>query len=235
MKLENLPARVQGVIDEIDRRARRCGREPGSIELCAASKTRSVAEISLVAAELRRAGRPALFGENYVQEAAGKRAALEGQVKLHMIGHLQRNKVREALQVFDSIQSIDSAELLHVVQREALRSGRRVPVWLQVNISRDSGKGGFVPDDVGAVAQRMANEDTALELIGLMTITRHYDTGEEVRPDYRAMRALRDAINPQLKLSMGMSEDYGIAIEEGADLVRVGTALFGDRLSGETQ
>ena len=175
-----------------------------------------------------------LLGENRVQEAAAKAALVPG-ARWHLVGHLQSNKARRAVELFEAIQSLDSLELARRLDRQVnrLSPGRRLPVFLQVNVDRDPQKEGFDPDglrrDLGSLA-----ELGGLELVGLMTVGRLVRDPEEARPTFVALRdlsaQLRDAA-PSLgpALSMGMSDDFEVAVEEGATHVRVGRALFGER------
>ncbi len=175
-----------------------------------------------------------VFGENYVQEWEQKREALhaqseEGVPPVHMIGNLQRNKAARAVALFDVIQSIHSIALLQAVGQAATKYGKQQDVFLQVNISKDPSKAGFSAEEV-LDAFTSGRSMSSIAVRGLMTITREYESAEEARLDFRALRELRDSMDLALELSMGMSSDFEVAIEEGATLVRVGTALFGERL-----
>jgi pyridoxal phosphate enzyme (YggS family) len=164
-------------------------------------------------------------GENFVQEAVAKRAAIGGgDVRWHMIGHLQVNKVKPALQAFDIIQSVDSIRLAEALARRAIA---RVPVLLEVNVGGEATKSGFGPAQLGE-AVRAVSRLPDLDLRGLMTVAPASPDPEMVRPCFRTMRELADA-NGLAELSMGMSDDFEVAIEEGATLVRVGRAIFGER------
>lgn len=195
----------------------------------AVSKTVSVARLRTAA----QAGFESL-GENRVQEAEDKVAALP-DVEWHLVGHLQGNKAARARAIFDVIESVDSVELAVRLER-ATPPGReeaRLPVYLQVNVDADPAKAGFAPSELEAALEQMA-ELTSLELRGLMTVGRLVDRPEDARPTFRRLaelsRSLR-ALAPQLGpgLSMGMSDDFEVAVEEGATLVRVGRAIFGER------
>jgi pyridoxal phosphate enzyme (YggS family) len=226
------------VIDAIAAACARSGRDPGTVRLVAVSKT--------VAAERVRAAIAAgqlVFGENRVQEAETKAAAVGGG-QWHLIGPLQDNKARRALETFDTIESVHSLALarrLDRIVRElrdlpaecAVPPERRYPVLLQVNVDDDPGKAGFGPESLAAALPELALLG-ALRLDGLMTIGRLVDDAEAARPTFVALRELAvrlRATTPALGpgLSMGMSDDYPVAVEEGATLVRVGRALFGER------
>jgi pyridoxal phosphate enzyme (YggS family) len=175
-----------------------------------------------------------LFGENRVQEAGEKAAEVPG-ARWHLVGHLQSNKARRAVELFEAIESLDSLELARRLDRQAsrLRPGRRLPVFLQVNVDRDPRKEGFDPEVLGRQIGPLA-ELGGLELVGLMTVGRLARHPDEARPTFIALRELSQrlrAVAPSLgpALSMGMSDDFEVAVEEGATHVRVGRALFGDR------
>lgn len=220
---------------EIAAACARVGRDPAGVTLVAVSKTVSADRLRVaVAAGLT------VLGENRVQEGAAKAPEVPGAT-WHLIGPLQSNKARRALEVFDVIESVDSvalAERLDRLAREVRGAGpdARYPILLQVNVDADPGKAGFGPADLADAAAAIAKLD-ALEVRGLMTIGRLVDDPAAARPTFVALRMsserLRAAgapIGPAL--SMGMSDDYPIAIEEGATIVRVGRALFGDRPHG---
>ena len=223
-------ARVLGTIGEACSRA---DREPGDVTLVAVSKT--VPAERLVAAVA--AGLTTL-GENRVQEAEGKVDAVEGAT-WHLIGPLQSNKAKRAIAIFAVIESVDSVELAERLDRLAgeIRPGERLPILLQVNVDRDTAKAGFDPRALPAALPRLAALEH-LELRGLMTVGRLVERAEDARSTFVALRELsarlreRDRGGPPAlgqALSMGMSDDYQVAIEEGATIVRVGRALFGER------
>jgi len=216
----------------------RSGRDPSAITLVAVSKT--------VPAERVRAALAAgqsTFGENRVQEGEAKRP-LAGGGTWHLIGPLQGNKARRAIEAFDVIESVDSTELARRLDRlvrevrgldpsEPLDEGRRLPVLLQVNVDADEAKAGFTPGLLAAALPELVGLG-ALRLAGLMTIGRLVEDPEAARPTFRRLRELAAELRerrPALgsDLSMGMSDDYPIAVEEGATIVRVGRALFGER------
>ena len=217
------------VIERIADAAARAGRDPADITLVAVSKTVPVER--LVAADA--AGLTTL-GENRVQEAEAKADAVAGAT-WHLIGPLQSNKVRRALEVFEAIESVDSVELARRIDRLAseVRLGERVPVLLQVNVDDDTAKAGLS----SAAVEEQLGEILALEHLdvrGLMTIGRLVDRPEDARPTFAGLRDFAGRLrarHPSLgpDLSMGMSDDFEIAVEEGATVVRVGRALFGER------
>jgi pyridoxal phosphate enzyme (YggS family) len=211
---ENLAA----VRQRIAAAAARAGRDAGGVRLIAVAKTKPVELVhAAVVAGLRD------IGENYVQEAAAKRAALGGDVTWHLIGRLQRNKIGKALDVFDLIHSVDSAALGAALARRAGERGRRVRALVEVNVSGERSKGGVAPQALPALLDELRRLPLSVE--GLMTVPA---AGMDPRPQFAQLRALRDAANLS-ELSMGMSDDFEIAIEEGATMVRVGRAIFGER------
>jgi pyridoxal phosphate enzyme (YggS family) len=221
------------VLGRIAAACRRVGRDPAAVTLVAVSKTVDAAALrDAVAAGLH------LLGENRVQEAAAKAPFVPG-ARWHLVGPLQANKVRRALEVFDAVQSVDSVGLAERIDRLAreIRPGERYPILLQVNVDDDPAKAGFAPAALDAAIARIAELD-ALEVRGLMTIGRLLAEPGAARPTFRRLSqlsaALRDAgapIGPEL--SMGMTADFEVAVEEGATIVRVGRALFGERQPGE--
>ncbi len=200
----------------------KAGRSPQEITLVAVTKETDITAIK-EAFELGVTD----FGENRVQDAAvkiEKLGYLKPSIKWHMIGHLQRNKARQAASSFDIVHSVDSVKLAGILDRQVASP---LPVLLQVNVSGESTKGGFTPDDVRAAyaeIQKMPN----LILKGLMTIAPILDDAEQARPFFRKLRLLRDSMGLE-HLSMGMTDDFEVAIEEGATLVRIGRAIFGQR------
>lgn len=220
---ENLIA----VQDRIAAACGRAGRDPADVRLVAVSKTFGPEAVD----EAIRAG-ATLLGENRVQEAAGK-IPVCSSAEWHLIGHLQTNKVRHALPLFTMLHSIDTMKLLETIAKEADASGYRPELLLEVNVAGEASKFGFRPEDVGP-ALRAAQELGAPPVTGLMTVPPFRPDAEAVRPYFRALRELRDRLQDECgvglpNLSMGMSHDFEVAIEEGATLVRVGTAIFGHR------
>ncbi len=222
--VENLRA-VCAAIAESERIS---GRAQGSVQLVAVSKTHPV-EIIRQAVEAGQL----LFGENRVQEAKAKIPDLPAKLRWHLIGHLQSNKIRQALPLFEVIHGVDSIDLLEDVQRIANDLGLFPRILLQVNVAAESSKFGFSPEKLIGEVERIARADR-LQVEGLMTVPPLAANPENSRKYFVALRNLRDLLEKELRfplphLSMGMSADYRVAIEEGATLIRVGTAIFGDR------
>ncbi len=226
--------RLETVRDRIRKAAERAGRDPAEITLVAVSKTVPAARV----AELAAAGQ-GVFGENRVQEARDKvpevnRVWSGPPLTWRLIGHLQRNKVKQALALFDTVDSVDSFRLLDAIAGEAVRAGRTVPVLLEFNCSGEASKGGFEPEEFEALARRLAEPPAGVDPRGFLTIGPLADDPEAARPAFRRLREIRDRFRERLgrefpELSMGMSGDLEIGIEEGATQVRVGTDLFGSR------
>ena len=215
------------VRERIERAAQKAGRDPKEIKLVAVSKTVEVARIK----EAIEAG-VSILGENYVQEAEKKIEALGKPVSWHFIGHLQSNKVRYAVRLFDVIHSIDSIPLAEELNRRAEQPDRVIKVMIEVNLSKEATKFGTDEEKVLNLAKRIQSSKH-LSLEGLMTMPPYFDSPEMSRPYYVALRELKERMTkegiPMKELSMGMSNDFEIAIEEGATYVRVGTAIFGPR------
>jgi hypothetical protein len=217
------------VMGRIARACARSGREPGTVTLVAVSKT--------VPAERLRAAVAAghdVLGENRVQEAAAKIPVVP-DARWHLVGPLQANKARRAIELFDVLEAVDSAELARRLDRIAgeIRPGRPVPILLEVNVDADPTKAGFTPEAVAAELRALLALPN-LEVRGLMTIGRLVSSPADARSTFVALRELADrlrAVHPSLgpDLSMGMTDDFEIAVEEGATIVRVGRALFGAR------
>lgn len=232
---ESLKARLEAVRERISGACRRADRAEADVSLVAVSKTVPVERI-LTAIE---AG-VEILGENRIQEAAEKipeleRISRERGVKWHMIGHLQSNKARRAVELFDCIESVDSLKLAARLDAIAGETGRVMPVLLEVNLGGEESKSGIDAGEALQVCEQIARMPN-LSLLGLMTVPPFLEDLEEVRPFFRRLKALRDeavaagVVGPQFKeLSMGMSHDFEVAIEEGATLVRIGTAIFGAR------
>lgn len=218
----DVAANLRAVQDSIAAACRRAGRAPAEVLLIGVSKTVDLDRIRAAIA----AGVPAL-GENRVQEAKDKVEALGRPVPWHLIGSLQTNKARDAARVFDCIHSVDRLDLAREIDRRAQAAGRTIEGLLQVNLGDEPQKGGVAEDEV----KRLLDDCAALShlrIVGLMAIPPHTEEAEGARPYFKRLRALRDALGLP-HLSMGMSADYPIAIEEGATMVRVGTAVFGAR------
>ena len=215
------------VRERIEKAAQSAGRDPKEIKLVAVSKTVEVARIK----EAIEAG-VSLLGENYVQEAKEKIEALGSPVSWHFIGHLQSNKAKYAVHLFDVIHSIDSIPLAEELDRRAEQSDRVIKVMIEVNLSREATKFGTDEERVLNLAKSIQNL-RHLSLEGLMTMPPYFDSPEMSRPYYVALRELKERMvkegTPMKELSMGMSNDFEVAIEEGATYVRIGTAIFGPR------
>jgi pyridoxal phosphate enzyme (YggS family) len=220
--LESLRRNLDAVRDRIARAAGRAGRKPDDILLIGVSKTVPAERVRLGV----EAGLAAL-GENRVQEARDKIKILGRPVPWHLIGHLQTNKVRDALELFDLIHSLDRLELAREIDRRAGDPGRIVETLLEVNVAEEPSKSGFAPDAVERALETIAGL-SHLRVRGLMAIPPIVERPEDARPWFQALRRLAERHGlPQL--SMGMSADFEVAIEEGATMVRVGTAIFGAR------
>ena len=225
----DLRANLVAVQERIAAAARRAGRSPETVLLVAVSKTIDVDRVRSAI----EAGVPAL-GENRVQEAREKIAVLGRSRPWHLIGHLQTNKVRDAVECFDLIHSVDRLPLAEAISRRATETGRRVDVLVQVNVGEEPQKGGLSPADLRAALAAMAALP-GLRLRGLMAIPPLPKDPEDSRPHYQEMRKLLDGarswgLGPDFtELSMGMSGDFEVGVEEGATIVRVGTAIFGAR------
>ncbi len=197
----------------------RAGRARGSVKLVAVSKTFPAADVDhVIAAGITD------VGENKVQEARDKKPSVAGNSRWHLIGHLQSNKAKDAVRLFDVIQTVDSVELAEKIARGADSAGKPQEVLLQVNIGREPQKSGADPDAVAELVRRIGALPS-LRLSGLMTIP---PVSDDARPFFRALRAMRDDLG-LTELSMGMTDDFEVAIEEGATIVRVGRAIFGSR------
>lgn len=173
------------------------------------------------------------IGENRVQEAAEKFQTLDRATTRHLIGHLQTNKAKSAVKLFDLIQSVDSVHLAIALDKAASQFGKVQDVLIQVNIARESQKSGVLLEDLNSLIE-FVDEAKNLRLRGLMMIAPNFSDVEECRPLFKQMRKLFDELKPARKafdfLSMGMTHDYKVAVEEGANVIRVGTAIFGERL-----
>jgi len=219
---------LQSVRARIADAARRSGRDASDIQLVAVTKTVGVAEI-LSAAELG----VETIGENRVHEASAKRDRVGDRVKWHMIGHLQRRKVRDAVSVFDCVHSVDSLALAKEIDKRCAPIGKIMPVLFEVNVAGEQTKFGLSPDETLEVI-RQASTLEHIRTEGLMTMAPLVSNAEEVRPCFKRLARLARSIaregvtNVHMEqLSMGMTNDFEVAIEEGATTVRIGTAIFG--------
>jgi PLP dependent protein len=228
--MSTIADRLTEVRMRIERAARSAGRDPASVTLVAVSKTFSVSAVREAYAAGQR-----VFGENRVQEALDKIGALPDlSIRWHLLGHLQSNKARKAA-VFATIQSVDTVDLLRRIDAAAVESGHAPEVLIQVDLAGESTKFGVAPADVPRLFEAAA-DCRAAQLAGLMTLPPAPDIPEDARPWFRQLRELRDGwvssgvpATMLRELSMGMSGDFEVAVEEGATLVRVGTAIFGER------
>ncbi len=218
----DIRANVERVRQAIARACGRAGRSPDDVLLVAVSKTVEAERIRLALA----AGIAAL-GENRVQEAREKIEALGRPVPWHLIGALQTNKAKDAARLFDWIHSVDRVELARELSRRAHALDRTLDILIQVNLGEEPQKAGVAPAELKALVDATAGLES-LRLRGLMAIPPAVETPEAARPFFRRLRELRDAAGLE-HLSMGMSGDFEVAVEEGATLVRVGTAIFGPR------
>lgn len=206
----------------------RVGRDPSQVQIIAVAKTKSVQAILAV----RDCGIIEI-GENYVQEVVEKHRAIGDAVRWHFIGHLQRNKVKYIAPFVQMIHGVDSLRLAQEINRQAEQHGRVIPVLLQVNTSGEESKFGVEPSAGLELAEGLLKLPN-IQLQGLMTLAAFLDDPEAVRPMFRLLRKTRDQLQQQTghslpHLSMGMTNDFEIAIEEGATMVRIGTAIFGER------
>jgi pyridoxal phosphate enzyme (YggS family) len=221
---ENLAAIQQRMADA----CARVDRSPDSVTLVAVSKNHTPDEIREAAA----AGQT-LFGENRVQEGKLKTSLCPGHLRWHMIGHLQSNKARDAVHFFQMIESVDSLALAQEINKWADKSAKTMPILLEINVAGESSKFGYRPEQLVAELEQI-NALPKIEIHGLMTVAPWAEDPEKVRPVFRRMRELKEQCEqilgaPLPHLSMGMSGDFEVAIEEGATMIRIGTALFGPR------
>lgn len=224
----DLEINVRTVRQRIEAACARAGREPASVTLVAVTKGQPP-EVVCAAAEAGLS----LFGENKVQEAKAKIPLCPSRLRWHMVGHLQTNKCREAAALFEMVQSVDSLRVAEELNKRAEQAARRMPILLEVNAVGEASKFGCPPEQLLAELGHI-NALTRLEIQGLMTVPPWTLDPENVRPVFRQMRELKEYCEqllgaPLPHLSMGMTGDFEVAIEEGATMVRIGTALFGAR------
>ena len=229
--MESIDTILDGVNAKIASACAKVGRDPSEVEIIAVTKTHG-ADVVREAWE----GGLRIVGENKVQEAAWKQPMSVSGPEWHLIGHLQRNKVRHALDLFECFHSVDSIALLDRIEFLASEMGKRPRVLLEVNVSGERSKDGMKPEDVPAAVEHVLERCPSVTLEGFMTMAPFFpeDKVEETRPFFRRLRELRDAMEQRFnasfpRLSMGMSGDYQIAVEEGATWIRLGTVLFGER------
>ena len=218
---EVIRANFAAVEERVRAACRRAGRDRKEVTLVAVTKTFPGEAVTAAIA----AGATDV-GENKVQEARDKKPLAQGSARWHLIGHLQSNKAKDAVRIFDVIQTIDSVSLAEKVGKAAAAAGKHVDVMLEVNIGREPQKAGVDPAEAASLAKEVSRIEN-LTLTGLMTIP---PVGDEAssRKYFRELRALRDTLGLK-ELSMGMTDDFEVAIEEGATIVRVGRAIFGSR------
>jgi PLP dependent protein len=228
--MADVAAQYRDLIARIAEAAARAGRDAREVRLLAAAKSQSI--------EAMRAAMNAgvtLVGENYVQEAGEKKRAIAAPLEWHMIGHLQRNKVKAAVELFDVIQTLDSAALARALDKEGEKRGKLVRTFVEVNLAGEQSKSGVAPGGLAPLLDEIGKLSHVV-VEGLMTVPPMQEQDKNARGHFCALRELREKFrgtapaNIRLtELSMGMSEDFPIAIEEGATIVRIGTALFGPR------
>jgi PLP dependent protein len=230
----SIPLNIAEIRQRISTASHRCGRQPHEIVLMAVSKTQPAERIREA-----YAGGIRVFGENRVQEFGGKAGSLRDlpTAEWHMIGHLQSNKAAKAAELFGSVDSLDSVKLADRLNAAAEKENKKMPVLIEMNVGGEESKSGVLPDsrdleDILLAAPRFG----ALEFHGLMTVPPFTDDAQGSRPYFRRLREIRDTIArrklPGISmevLSMGMSHDFEVAVEEGSTCVRVGTAIFGER------
>ncbi|HEU4344417.1 MAG TPA: YggS family pyridoxal phosphate-dependent enzyme [Candidatus Binatia bacterium] len=226
----DIAANCRAVQDRIVEAARRANRDQKQIRLLAAAKSQSV---EFVRASIKAGIR--LIGENYVQEARAKKQEIADAVEWHMIGHLQRNKTKAAVELFDVIESLDSLELARAIDHEGSKKRRTVRAFIEVNLSGEASKSGLSKDKTSELLTAIGDL-SHLQIEGLMTVPPFREDPEKVRPYFRELREMQLRLGEQRlpnvdlkELSMGMTHDYIVAIEEGATIVRIGTAIFGPR------
>ena len=216
----NIEKKVKEILKEL----------PVGVELVAATKTRSIEEIN----QAIKAG-VKIIGENYVQEAEEKFRVIGKKVKWHMIGHLQKNKVKKALEIFDMIETVDTVKLAREIDKISKKEGIIFPVLIEINSGREEQKSGVLPENVESFVEEISKFEN-IKVEGLMTMGPFVKNPEEIKPYFELTRELFEKLksksypNVEMKyLSMGMTDTWKIAIEEGANLVRIGTGIFGPR------
>ena len=230
---EPLAVRLADIRARMGAAAQRSGRQPDEVRLIAISKTHPASAVKQLI-ELGAVD----FGENRVQEAEGKIAEIGSEkVRWHLVGHLQANKARRAVNLFDVIHSVDTVDLAQRLDRLCVEEGREsLPVMIQVDLGHEETKSGIDESELNHLVEGLGPL-TRLNLIGLMTLPPFFDDPEQSRPFFRRLRELRDELKQRGafgertgELSMGMTHDFEVAIEEGATMVRIGTAIFGERI-----
>src|SRR5947207_8033306 len=232
--MSSIPENLEHVREQIAQAAMKSGRSPDEVELVAITKTHPAEKVR----DAIEAGQ-SLFGESRVQEARVKIPELPSNLRWHFVGHLQKNKVRQALPLFEMIHSVDSLALAQDVNRIAEEDGLHPRVLLEVNVAGEGSKFGFQPEQLREDLENLLGLPR-LSILGLMTIPPLADEAEASRKYFVQLRELRNRLQTEFhvdlaQLSMGMTQDFAIAVEEGATLVRVGTAIFGERSKRQKQ
>jgi PLP dependent protein len=224
---ENLAERLAKVQEQIKFAAENANRNADEIKLVAVSKTHPAEAIN----EAIEAG-ASIFGENKIQEAEDKITEIgHEKAEWHLIGHLQSNKARKAVKLFDVIHSLDSLELATRLERICIEENRQsLRVFAQIDLAKETTKNGIEEKDLPELVEFLKSCEH-LKFDGLMIVPPYFDDLENVRPFFKRLREIRDEICPNGELSMGMSHDFEVAIQEGATIIRVGTAIFGERFS----
>lgn len=225
-----LSEKISSIFKKISHAALRVGRQPDEVILVAVTKSQPIDKIKeAIDYGLR------IFGENRVQEAKTKILALrQTNIQWHMIGHLQTNKVKDAVSLFEVIHSVDSEKLIRFIDKEAEKRGKIQRVLIQVKLSEEESKYGVSEEEVEKLVEICLSLKN-IKVEGLMTIPPYFENPEDVRPYFRRLRQIKESLNKKgydfiKELSMGMSHDFEVAVEEGATMVRIGTALFGQRI-----
>ncbi len=222
---------ITQLLDSITQTAINCGRDPREITLVAVSKGVGVDQIKQAIANGQT-----IFGENYLQESTGKIVHFPQKISWHFIGHLQSNKTKLAAELFDVVETVDRLNVAQALDKQAKSLKKKLSILVQVNTGKEKQKSGVYPEEAEQLIRLIA-QTTDLRLLGLMTIPPYYADPEKSRPYFKTLKTLAEQLavqslfadNNKVALSMGMSGDYQVAIEEGATIIRVGTALFGAR------
>ncbi len=230
IKMNAIEQNIKNVKENIARAAEKAGKNPEEITLVAVSKT---VESERIREALRHGIE--IIGENRIQEAETKFKQIPLKFEKHLVGHLQTNKAKKAVELFDMIQSVDSVKLANEISRRAIQKGKVIGVLVEVNTSAESTKYGLKPDEVMDFMKQISKLE-GIKVKGLMTVGLFSSDMEKVRPCFKKLKRIFDELkeekipNVEMKcLSMGMTQDYEVAIEEGANMVRIGTAIFGKR------
>ncbi len=228
MRKEKIRENIARLRDEVAESAQKRGRSLSDIRILAATKTRNISEIK----PALEAGMD-LIGENTIQDALDKFEFLPSSLEKHFIGHLQPNKAREAVMLFDLIQSVDTIQLAEQLSQRAQEIEKQLPILIEINTSQDSNRWGIKPQDIFETVQKISTLE-GLEIEGLMSMPPYHEDPEKLRPQFRKIKELADELEEErgIKiryLSMGISNDFKVAIEEGSNLVRIGSYIFGSR------